>query len=193
MLIRSRIVLLLTTLFAVTITACGTISSSVVEQLDSGTGVTVTRSETPMLFYRDNSRVAAYAREYVNAGPVMVNRMGEYRYFLWLGIWSTHGAQTSAEQRDAFESAILVVDGEPIVLDHVGWSGNAIGVSESVYQKPVATSADAYYLISRDQLRLITEAHDVRVETSRYGSYEPWDDQQQAKDSLRAFLDYAAW
>ena len=183
----TRIWLSLLLFAALAMTACGTTASTVQEKLDPVTGVTVTRSAMPLLFYRDNSSVAAYAREYVNAGPVMVNRMGDYNYFLWLGIWSTHGNLNDF-------SMVLHVDGEPIVLQHVGWNTDSINVSEPVYQKPVATTADAFYRISRDQLRLMSEARDIRISVANaYGSYEPWDNQQPAQDSLRAFLDYSPW
>ena len=57
--------------------------------MDELTGATVTYASAPLMFYRDNTSQAAYARNFVNAGPIQVNRSGSYRYYLWVSSWST--------------------------------------------------------------------------------------------------------
>jgi hypothetical protein len=81
----------LTTLILVMLlcAACVSTSTLVEEKLDMGTGVTVTHATAPIVLYHDNSSYAAHARDYVYLGPVEINRMGDYSYYLWLGIWST--------------------------------------------------------------------------------------------------------
>jgi hypothetical protein len=144
-----------------------------------------------MVFYRDVSGRAAYARDYVHVAPLEVNRSGAYRYYLWLGIWNTMEDARSDQSRDGFESIVVFADGEPLPLEIAGWTATAIGASEPVYLKPVASAADAYYEVTLDQLRLISEAKDVRLQSTgkRRGSYEPWDDQKSAKAGLIEFLD----
>ena len=94
------------------------------------------------------------------------------------------------QSRDGFESIVVFADGEPLPLQIAGWTATAIGASESVYLKPVASAADAYYEVTLDQLRLISEAKDIRLQSTgtRRGSYEPWDDQKSAKAGLLEFL-----
>jgi hypothetical protein len=72
-----------------------------------------------------------------------------------------------------------------------GWTEDAIGASEPGYLKPVASAADAYYEVTPDQLRLIAEATDIRLQStaSKRNTYEPWDDQKTAKAGLIEFLD----
>ena len=42
--------------------------------------------------------------------------MGEYSYFLWLGIWSTISDADRSYERDGFESITLFADGEPLLF-----------------------------------------------------------------------------
>lgn len=183
----------LTSLILVTLLSAGCISTStlVEERLDIGTGVTVTHATAPIVLYRDNSAYAAHARDYVYLGPVEINRMGDYSYYLWLGIWSTISDEERAFQRDGFESITLYADGEPLQLELVGWTLESIGVSEPVYVKPVASAADAYYRVTIDQIRLIANARDIEVHTGTSPArvYLMWDRQGSAHAALREFLD----
>ena len=111
--------------------------------------------------------------------------------YLWLGIWSTLQDEIRSTQRDGFDTVIVYADGEPLPLELAGWTLDAIGVSEPVYVKPVASAADAYYRVTVDQIRLIAESSDIqlRVGTTRPKSYSLWDKQGSANASIRAFID----
>lgn len=174
---------------------CASSGELVQDQLDSTTGVTITRANAPLVLYQDNSAHAAHARNFVYLGPVEVNRMGEYRYYLWMGIWSAISDTYPAEQRDGFESVTLFVDGEPIQLTLTGWTANSIGASGSVYVKPVASAADAYYEVTIDQIRVIADSRDIRLHTNCAipAAFELWINQQSAFESLQQFLQYAAY
>ncbi|MCP5092434.1 MAG: hypothetical protein GY949_16085 [Gammaproteobacteria bacterium] len=144
-----------------------------------------------MVFYRDVSGRAAYARDFVHLAPLEVNRSGTYRYYLWLGIWNTMEDAQTNQARDGFESIVIFADGEPLPLEITGWTADVIGMSEPVYLKPVASAADAYYEVTLDQLRLIAESRDIRLQSTgpQRKSYELWDDQRLARTSLNEFLD----
>ena len=179
-----------TIVIASVLSSCSTSGPLVEQKLDNVTGVTVTRSTAPVVLYRDNSAYAAHARDYVYLGPVEVNRMGSNSYYLWLGIWSTMRDEARFAQRDGFETVILYADGEPLPLEFAGWTLDAIGVSEPVYVKPVASAADAYYRVTVDQIRLIAESSEIRlrVGTAQPKSYALWDKQGSANASMRAFI-----
>ena len=172
-------------------TGCVSTTTLVEERLDLGTGVTVTHATAPIMLYRDNSAYAAHARDYVYLGPVEINRMGEYSYYLWLGIWSTISDAERSWQRDGFESITVYADGEPLQLELVGWTLESIGVSEPVYIKPVASAADAYYRVTIDQIRLIANAREIELHAgaSPVRVYLMWDRQGSAHAALREFLD----
>jgi hypothetical protein len=182
----------LTTLILVMLlcAACVSTSTLVEEKLDMGTGVTVTHATAPIVLYHDNSSYAAHARDYVYLGPVEINRMGDYSYYLWLGIWSTISDAERSFQRDGFDSVTLYADGEPLQLELVGWTLESIGVSEPVYVKPVASAADAYYRVTIDQIRLIANAREIELHagTAPVRVYLMWDRQDSAHASMREFV-----
>jgi len=181
-------------LLALAAAACAG-TPQLVEDLDPLTGVTMTRSTEPLVLYRDNSGRAAYAREFVYMGPVSVNRMGAYRYFVWLGAWSTIQARDAAGLRDGLETAILFVDGEPLSLELLGWSPEAVGLSAAPYPPPAASTIDAYYEVTIDQIRLIAEARELRLLLGGADSanYEPWDSKAMGRSGWRAFVDEAGY
>ena len=182
-------------LLAALLCSCGSSGSVIRDSLDPVTGITITHAEVPLVFYRDRSARAAYAHDFVNLGPIQINRMGRYRYFLWLAAWSTMQNANLAEAHDGFESIIVFADGEPLELASAGWTPQAIGATESVYVKPVASAAEAYYEVTVDQLRLIANAADVRLQSTgpQARDYEPWDSQAAARSSLQAFLEYVSY
>ncbi len=188
---NTRIFLSIALLATLLNTGCVSTTTLVEERLDLGTGVTVTHATAPIMLYRDNSAYAAHARDYVYLGPVEINRMGEYSYYLWFGIWSTISDADRSYRRDGFESITVYVDGEPLQLELVGWTLESIGVSEPVYIKPVASAADAYYRVTIDQIRLIANARDIEVHTGTSPArvYLMWDRQGSAHAALREFLD----
>lgn len=174
---------------------CSSSGSLLPSKMDPLTAVTITYSKAPLVFYRDESGRAAYARDYVHLGPLEVNRSGSYDYYLWLGIWNTMRDASPGEPRDGFDSVVIFADGEPLPLEVAGWTPAAIGASEHAYMKPVASAADAYYAVTVDQLRVIAEARDLRLQSSgtQGKSYELWDSQANAKASLGEFLDASVY
>ncbi len=175
---------------AMTVVGCASTSPTINDKLDPLTGVTATISRTPLVMYRENPSQAAYARNIVHLGPIQVNRSGYYQYYLWIGIWNTMQTADLSEHRDGFESIVLFADGEPLLLELSGWTPEAIGTSERVYLKPVASSADAYYQVTADQIRLIAQSRDIRLRTtgSSPKEFALWDDQESAKTDLTEFL-----
>ena len=161
------------------------------EYLDTGTGVTVTASQVPLVLFRDNPAAAAYARNVIHVGPVEINRSGEYRYFLWVGIWNTLQSADASLPRAGFETIVITVDGEFMVLDLAGWTPAAIDTSTPVYLRPVASAAEAYYPLTVDQIRVIAEAGSVTLRTTGDSprEYGLWNRQHAARQALVAFLD----
>lgn len=184
--------LLLSAALVVVLASCASGPSALTHEfLDTGTGVTVTASRVPLVLYRDNPSAAAYARNVVHLGPVEVNRSGEYRYYLWVGIWNTLQSPDTAASRDGFETIVIVVDGESMALDLAGWTPAAINASAPVYLRPVASAAEAYYPLTVDQIRFIAEARNISLRTTGYSprEYVLWSAQGSARQGLLTFLD----
>lgn len=180
-------------LAACLVTACGSSGPAVYEQLDPLTSVTTTRAAKPLVLYRDSSARAAYARDYVYLGPIEVNRMGSMSYFLWAAVWGTHSGFLDDPAALGFESIVIYADGEPLLLEHAGWTPAAIGASESVYNKPVASALEVYYPVTVDQVRMLADASDIELRTSSLseGSYFPWDSEDGSREAFRLFVDHA--
>ena len=177
-------------LLVLVLSSCATPDSPIFNKLDPVTATTIAFSGVPFIFYRDSPGRAAFARDYVYFGPIEVNRSGSYRYYLWLGIWSTMQHIDGPEPRDGFEKVFLFVDGELLSLEIAGWTPATISASEPVYVKPVASAVDAYYAVTVDQIRLIAEATDLRLISSGNDRkvFEMWGDQRSARTSLAEFL-----
>ena len=173
---------------ALLLAACGGTDVLVANRLDPVMGVTVTSTTKPLVFYRDRSAQAAYAKDYVYLGPIEVNNMGQKNYFIWLGAWSSSDVADRSAQMDAFESVVVFADGEPLSLQVDGWTPESIGLSESTYVKPVASATDGYYRVTIDQIRLMAEARDleVRAGSTQPQTYFPWD--SAGSTSMQAFL-----
>ncbi len=179
-----------TILFLVSLLAACSSAPVVQEFFDSESSVIVNYSDTPIVFYVDRSGRAAFARDFVNVGPIQVNRMGEHRYYLWLGIWTTIDTVSDGRRRAEFELVTVYADGEPILLDLAGWTTDAIGATRPIYSKPVSSAAEAYYELTIDQIRLMAAASEIRIQTSgeSSASYELWDSSTSAKRGLTEFL-----
>ena len=77
----------------------------------------------------------------------------------------------------------------------MGWTPKSIGASEPTYVKPVASTADAYYEVTADQIRLIADATDIRVRATGTSpkEFQLWDEQVSARNSLAEFLTRASF
>lgn len=179
----SQYVFLLFALFAASCAGNPTPSQTL---LDPETSVTITFGDNPVVFYRDVAGRAAYAKDYIHMGSLQVNRSGDYSYYLWLGIWKTMEDASPGQTLDGFESIVIYADGEPLPLESSGWTPSAIGASQPVYTKPVATAVESYYRVTIDQLRLMAEATDLRIQSggAQAESFELWDEQRSARYEL---------
>ncbi len=110
-------------------------------------------------------------------------------------VWSTLAAPDQGDDRDGFETIVIVADGEPLTLDIAGWTPGAIGITDPIYVKPVADAADAYYPLTLDQIRFMAGARELRLRTTGSApvEYRLWDGQAQATTSLQAFIDSVSY
>lgn len=144
-------------------------TESVLQQhFDEKTGANVTSVTQPMVFYRERPWLASNTRDYVYLGPIEVSRSGKRSYLLWLGIWSTIdrlGLPTEPV-RDTFQTVYLVADGEPMEIAIETWSGRELGMANPVYSTPVESASNAYYDITKDQMRRLTRASNILLYTN---------------------------
>ncbi len=169
--------------------ACVSNPELVRSKLDPKTSVTINYSKSPFIFFRPLSAVQADAKEYVYAGPLEVNRSGDYRYYLWLSSWGTMDSGEIDTRQQRFEAVDIIADGNAITLELSGESVTTIGASEPVYAKPAGWATDLYYEVTLEQLRSIDDASALQLRfQSTSETFLPWDDQVPAKAGLNGFL-----
>lgn len=185
---------LLPTAFSIVVLAalssCAAGQAPVVEKLDELTAVTYTYVRTPLILSPDAPLDRANARDYVQVGAIEVNRMGSLKYYLWLGISEIEHVESSGTHHDGFKSIVLIFGDRKFPLDIRGWTQEAIGVSEPVYQKLFSTSVDAYYEVTLEHVRLLAEEDSMTLLTSGSAPREfvSWYRQTTAKEELAEFL-----
>ena len=134
-------------------------------QFDEDTGANITSLSQPLVFYRNKPWLASHARDYVYLGPIEVSRAGRRNYLLWFGIWSTIDelGRPSESVRDVFQTVFLVADDEPMELQVSAWSGQELGMANSVYATPIDGASNAFYAVTRDQLRRLAQANSIMI------------------------------
>ncbi len=121
--------------------------------------------QQPLVFYREKPWLAANTRDYVYLGPIEVSRTGQRSYLLWLGIWSTidRFGLPSKSVQDDFQTVYLVADEEPMELGIKAWSGKELGMANAVYSTPVDSASNAFYAVTRDQIRKLAQAKSILI------------------------------
>ena len=177
------------------LSACAAGQLPVVEKLDDLTAVTITYSRAPLVLSTDTSTDLAPARDhiqigrdYVQIGAIEVNRMGALQYYLWLGISDATYTESADKRPNDFDSIVFIADDDEFKLDVHGWTPGAIGTSEPVYKKLFRSSVDAYYQVTLEQIRLLTEADDIKLRTTASAPKEYVLSYRPAEDDLAAFL-----
>jgi len=123
-------------------------------------------------------------------GAIEVNRMGTRQHYVWLGISDVEQMASAEEHPDGYDSIVLIAGDQNVRLDVLGWSRKAIDASEPVYEKLFANSADAYYRITLDQIRLLSDLDQLKLRTTGSSRKEfiPWYEQAGFKEELNEFL-----
>jgi hypothetical protein len=159
------------------------------QRLDERTTLVTTGLTEPLVLYREQPQLAANARDYIQLGPMEVNRQGNLSYYLWLGTWSTIDRGAGDRAASAFDRAYLFVDGEPMEL--MAGPGPAFDARDlRFYDEPVRSTVNGFYPVTADQLRRLGAASDVYLVlgADERGRYETWKWNPQA---LSAFAQYA--
>ena len=159
------------------------------EFLDSETAVTVRRIPHPLEFYRNRSSAGAHARDLINLAPVEVNRQGKRELYLWLSFWSTLDSQSHFDPTE-HDTIHVLVDSEPMELPLVSPDHQTIGISSRIYDLPVGSAADAYYAITRPQLRRMSTSKSLSlvIGTEKRYKYELWGSAGRVTSELAEFV-----
>jgi hypothetical protein len=130
---------------------------AITQYLDERTGATVTSLAAPLVFYSEDSMLAANVRDYLYLGPIELNRGGRHEYLLWAEFCSTidRGIPVSREPSPIL---FLMLDGKPMELVAV-----RPGIGVLPYVAPVNGGMTLMYGMTRDQLLALSRADEVRI------------------------------
>ena len=161
----------------------------VIDKLDYNTGVTVTYSRTPFTFSPNEKADDYSAVEFVQIGAIEVNSMGSLKYYLWLGISEPKYLEGSGSHPHGFESLEFDFDGRKVNVDVLGWTHEAIGTSEPVYDGLFRSTQDAYYEVTLEQIEMLERSRDVSFTTASADSsvYTPWYKSVSPQEDLAEF------
>jgi hypothetical protein len=172
------------------LSSCGAVQPTVVEKLDELTAVTITHGRTPLILSPDEPYSRANERDFLQLGAIEINRMGARKYYLWLGISDFNLMADETKYPEEFNSILLVGHGDTIRLDVYGWTAVAIGATDPVYERLFGSSIDAYYEVNLDQIRLLTDADNLKLRTTGSSPKEfgSWYKQATFRSDLSEFL-----
>ena len=164
------------------------------QYLDKATGITVNGLQKPAIFHHDDPRLAAHSRDYLYVGPVQMNRMGKYAYYLWLGEWSTIDRLSERKRVDnkgysgkVLEGVVILLDGIPMELYENLDPNERSRIIQHPYETPVNNMRTAFMRVSRDQLNRIALANSVVVRVGdepQARTYKLWSGTTGSFDSI---------
>lgn len=157
--------------------------------LDSGTAVTITAHDEPVVFAREDFPSGVNVRDYAEMGLFDVNRSGEHRRYLLLVLWSTADRSSGqlAAQDEAFANITLWLDDQPIPLARVAIDARAVQISAPVFRLPSPNARTAYYLLDRAQLKALSAARQMSLTPGGAQGDRPYTLWRGSLSSLQAF------
>ncbi len=134
----------------------------VMEQLDSETGITITRLGRPMELYRETFLLDPSGR-FAFLGPFETNLMGRRELFLWvaLPVDPAPGAEPMIE-----------LNGTALALPAFGREADHAGLRKSPYKIPTPWSAMYYYKVDDALIAKLGESTNLTIrvlETTKKG------------------------
>lgn len=135
--------------------------------LDPVSSVTITAQTEPLVLTRDAPEPTANERDYAQLAAIEVNRMGDRRLYLVAILWTT--GDLSSDQRASFENSFSQVEidlGERTVAltRHLGEIAE-LGIGQPALPLPIPGSRYMYFPVGRDDLRAISQSHNVQLTT----------------------------
>jgi hypothetical protein len=159
------------------------------EYLDQGTGATITLVNTPLVFARERTELAANARDYVTLAAAAVNRTGKVDYVLVCYRWSTVDARLDNSPPPDSDTLVLAADDRRIELRSPSHSARDLGIGTPVHPPPGPVRSQDVYRTDLATLRFIAAARHLQVQLGTGDlapSYDIWTDGRRA---LGAFVE----
>jgi len=137
--------------------------ATVVEQLETETGTTVTRLGHPVEVYRETFQKDPAGR-FAFIGPFETNLMGTRELFVWLAV---------PIEPVSDEIPVVEVNGTVLSLGSPGRSADFASLHKSPYKIPTPWSAMYYFKVDETIVARLGEATDITVRVVEVGKNGP--------------------
>lgn len=153
------------------------------QYLDMRTGATIFRVRKPLSLSRSLASDADIETDYVVIAPFEVNRMGDYRLYLWVAFLSLEHTRDGAI--DALNSIELTLDDQVYKLVMVTEEGRKLGIGEPVYPSPASWAKIVYFPITYDQVGELIKSSTLALGTG--GSSVAYERHEEQADVMQSF------
>jgi hypothetical protein len=163
---------------------------SVIERLDTGSGLTFVTDPALAVYARTETRLSRSARDYIYLGPVEINERGLREYFLWVGIGSTIDRDYLAGEASVPDVLYIDLEGAPVEFELIPWDERVPRLAGSqVYDPAVKLGRVMAARVTLDQISLIADGRPDSVRVARGGGatvdYFLWGDRAEWSAFLR--------
>jgi hypothetical protein len=161
------------------------------EILDETTGNTVSVVSKPLVFARERTDVAAYARDYATLVATEIDQSGTYHDYLLLYRWSTVDRRMSPPPaQDAGELRILA-EGRVFTLKPLAFMPTGLEHRRRMYLPAHGDVVAHAYEVTADMLRYIAGSRELSVQMPQETLNEPFKLWQDGRAALREFAQAA--
>lgn len=165
-------------------------TGSVIERLDTSSGLTFVTDPALGVYARTETRFSRSARDYIYLGPVEVNERGRREYYLWVGIASTIDRDFLAGESSVPDILYVDLRGAPMEFELTPWDQRMPRLAgRRIYDPAVTPGRIMAARVTRDQISLISEGRPERVRVARTDEptieYFLWGDQVEWPAFLR--------
>jgi hypothetical protein len=156
--------------------------------LDAQTGSTLLLVTRPLVFARQRTDVAAFARDYATLVAVELDVAGHYSDYLLLYRWSTVDKRMSSPPDSSAGQLQIEADGRKLVLLPLAQLPLAVAGRNELYYPPHADVVTFGYPIDAATLRFIALSQRILVRMPRERLDTPFGLREDGRASLAHFL-----
>lgn len=158
------------------------------EILDERTGNTVTVVSKPIVFARERTDVAAYARDYATLVAVEVDHAGTFKNYLLLYRWSTVDKRMLPKPDPNAGALRLLGDGRKLDLLPLASVPIAVGMGRDLHLPRHGASIIRAFAVDQAVLRYIALAQELSLQMPQEELDSPFRLWEDGRGALDAFL-----
>ncbi len=157
------------------------------ELLDETTGNTLSVVSTPLVFARQRTDVAAYARDYATLVAAEIDQSGTYQDYLLLYRWSTVDRRMSPPPEAGAGALRILAEGRVFNLAPLDSMPTGLAHHRELYVPPHGDIVAHAYAVNGEMLRYIANSKTLSVQMPQEPLTEPFALWQDGRAALLEF------